>query len=165
MILLVIASIAAAFVFISTFNAGSNNTPQDLRPQATQISSFDECTQAGYPTLDSYPPQCETPDGKRFVQKLPEDELGDVTSSITTQGTFICLPHWDTTGPQTLECAFGLLDDSLNYYALRDPDPTVPTISTIPTDTRVEVTGTFIPGSLERHQSIGVIEVESVTQL
>ena len=34
----------------------------------------------------------------------------------TLHGTYICLPHKDTKGPQTMECAFGIqADDGYNY--------------------------------------------------
>lgn len=33
-------------------------------------------------------------------------------------GTFVCLPHKDTTGPQTEECAFGIELPAGDYYAL-----------------------------------------------
>lgn len=38
-----------------------------------QINSFEECAQAGYPILESYPEQCRTPDGKSFT-KLIDDQ-------------------------------------------------------------------------------------------
>ena len=34
------------------------------------------------------------------------------------EGEFVCLPHTDTTGPQTEECAFGLKTADGKYYAL-----------------------------------------------
>ncbi len=33
------------------------------------ISSYDECAQAGYPIMESYPEQCRTPDGRTFVNE------------------------------------------------------------------------------------------------
>lgn len=38
--------------------------------------------------------------------------------NVTLSGTYECLPHSDTTGPQTMECAFGLKTDSGDYYAV-----------------------------------------------
>lgn len=35
-----------------------------------RISSFEECAEAGFPILESYPPQCRTSDGKRFTQNI-----------------------------------------------------------------------------------------------
>lgn len=39
-------------------------------PTEEKITSFEECAKAGYPVLESYPRQCETPDGKIFVEKV-----------------------------------------------------------------------------------------------
>lgn len=38
------------------------------------VNSFDDCQKAGYPVGESYPAQCWTPDGKRFVQELSDEE-------------------------------------------------------------------------------------------
>ncbi|NOZ76363.1 MAG: hypothetical protein GXO65_01500 [Euryarchaeota archaeon] len=35
------------------------------------ITSFQECVQAGYPVMESYPRQCRTPDGRTFVEEVP----------------------------------------------------------------------------------------------
>lgn len=37
---------------------------------------------------------------------------------VTLSGVYVCLPHQDTTGPQTEECAFGLRADDGVYYAV-----------------------------------------------
>lgn len=34
------------------------------------VASFEECASAGYPIMESYPPQCRTPDGKTFVEYI-----------------------------------------------------------------------------------------------
>lgn len=36
----------------------------------------------------------------------------------TLTGEYVCLPHRDTRGPQTLECAFGLKTATGEHYAL-----------------------------------------------
>lgn len=38
--------------------------------------------------------------------------------NVTLSGTYTCLPHKDTTGPQTEECAFGFKADTGEYYAV-----------------------------------------------
>lgn len=38
------------------------------------IHSFEDCAKAGYPVFESYPGQCNTPDGQHFVQPLSEEE-------------------------------------------------------------------------------------------
>lgn len=37
------------------------------RAKIESISSFEECRDAGYPIMESYPEQCATPDGRVFV--------------------------------------------------------------------------------------------------
>ncbi len=37
---------------------------------------------------------------------------------VTLEGTHVCLPHKNATGPQTLECALGIVTDDGVYYAL-----------------------------------------------
>jgi len=39
-----------------------------------QINSFEECAQAGYPILESYPEQCHTPDGKSFTRLITNQQ-------------------------------------------------------------------------------------------
>ena len=36
----------------------------------SEIKSFEECAKAGYPTLESYPRQCNSPDGQTFTEKI-----------------------------------------------------------------------------------------------
>lgn len=36
----------------------------------------------------------------------------------TLTGEYVCLPHKDQSGPQTEECAYGLLTDTGEYYAI-----------------------------------------------
>ena len=38
--------------------------------------------------------------------------------NATLAGKYVCLPHADTSGPQTLECAFGLQTAAGEYYGL-----------------------------------------------
>lgn len=44
--------------------------------------------------------------------------LDSTPHNVTLSGTYVCLPHVDTSGPQTDECAFGLKTDSAIYYAV-----------------------------------------------
>lgn len=34
------------------------------------VASYDECVQAGFPVTESYPAQCNTPEGKSFTQDI-----------------------------------------------------------------------------------------------
>lgn len=84
---------------------------------------------------------------------------------ITVQGVMLCLPHKDTTGPQTDECAFGLKDDSGRYFALSDSDPNYLNIIGVPMSVRVEVEGMFGPQSGSKYQDVGIISVTKITAL
>lgn len=81
---------------------------------------------------------------------------------ITIEGTIVCLPHKDTSGPQTLECAFGLKDTKGQYFALKDSDPSYKNISSVPMNTDVSVEGTFTPEENKTYNSIGVITVTRI---
>lgn len=48
----------------------------------------------------------------------PSSDLEPTPRNITLSGTYVCLPHLDTTGPQTEECAFGLKTDDGTHYAV-----------------------------------------------
>ncbi len=65
-ILLVIFLIVGGFMFL--YKEASS-------PSLSQIKSFEDCVDAGYPILESYPRQCNTPDGRNFVE--------DITPPIT----------------------------------------------------------------------------------
>jgi len=58
----VIALVALVALAYSTTKTAP--TPSD------EIASFDECVSAGYPTMESYPAQCKTPDGETFTQDI-----------------------------------------------------------------------------------------------
>lgn len=45
-------------------------------------------------------------------------DLDATPRNVTLSGTYECLPHLDTTGPQTMECAFGIRTDDGEYYAV-----------------------------------------------
>ena len=52
-------------------------------PSYASIASFEECVAGGYPILESYPPQCTTPDGRVFIQS----DLATSTFEDFNQGT------------------------------------------------------------------------------
>ncbi len=54
------------------------------------------------------------------IQSAPKTEvpLDGTPYNVTLSGTYECLPHLNTNGPQTEECAFGLKTDDGVYYAV-----------------------------------------------
>lgn len=54
------------------------STTKKVSTPAEEIASFDECVTAGYPTMESYPAQCKTPDGETFTQDIGNEmEMAD----------------------------------------------------------------------------------------
>lgn len=50
------------------------------------ITSFEECAEAGYPVMESYPRQCRTAEGKLFVETIPTSSTStDPGVSTSTQ--------------------------------------------------------------------------------
>lgn len=86
-------------------------------------------------------------------------------TAVSIEGTMVCLPHKGTSGPQTMECAFGLKADDGRYYALSDTDPQYRNVSGVPMNVRVKVEGTFIARTDSKYQDIGIIYVTAVTRL
>jgi len=60
--------------FIVLLLAGLGVWKYQQKNAAEQINSFEECAQAGYPILESYPEQCRIPDGKSFTRLIADQQ-------------------------------------------------------------------------------------------
>ncbi len=89
--------------------------------------------------------------------------LPDGAERITVHGTIGCLQYRDTEAVHTMECAFALTDDAGNSYALNDTDPAYSHVSSVPSGARATVTGVFTPEESLQYNSIGTLQVETVT--
>jgi hypothetical protein len=54
----------------------------------------------------------------RVPQEQSRTAVDAEPQNMTLSGVYECLPHADTTGPQTEECAFGVRTDDGEYYAV-----------------------------------------------
>lgn len=124
--------------------------------QANSINSFEKCKAAGNPILESYPEQCMTPDGKIYARPF---EVGD---QVTYVGTLVCLPHKNTSGPVTLECAYGLQTNDGNYHGLKDQNQTVFGMNI---NDSVSVTGKIVTNDNEIYNIVDTVEVSNVTKI
>jgi hypothetical protein len=79
--------------------------------------------------------------------------------SVTVAGEITCLPHRDSSGPQTLECAFGLKTEDGVYYGLRDNSQQ---LMDLPAGQVVKVTGALATRTDSKYQDVGVITIEAV---
>lgn len=78
MIIIVTASLiilVGISIWLGLFWMGQNGGIED-------ISSFDECAQAGYPIMESYPRQCNTPDGRTFVEQINGREESGISGTV-----------------------------------------------------------------------------------
>jgi len=80
--------------------------------------------------------------------------------SFTISGTLICLPHKNSSGPQTMECALGLKGDDGNNYGLNDPGWKY--LMGVGNGTRIQISGKLTKKADLKYDSAGVIEIGSL---
>lgn len=81
---------------------------------------------------------------------------------VGIKGTTLCLPHKDTSGPQTLECAIGFKDQKGQHYFLRDLDPTQKNIVNLGMNNEVTIIGNFREESSDIYPIVGAIEISEI---
>jgi hypothetical protein len=96
-------------------------------------------------------------------------EIGDVPrGQRTVEGRGVCLPHRDTSGPITLECAFGLSTDVQTYYAL--DLSSLPLTFSFETGTRYRLNGYVVPieeissDQWKKYNIRGIIHVDTIEE-
>lgn len=130
-----------------------------------------ETTSEGEAPLASYPVtmRLEMLDGHWMIVEFEKGsyvppQANMPGESVVIEGKVVCLPHRDTSGPQTLECAFGLQSDDGMYYSLRDADQAYRNVSGTQMNVPVEVTGRLTLREDDKYRSSGVIEVERIVE-
>lgn len=82
---------------------------------------------------------------------------------IKISGEIICLPHKDTSGPQTLECALGLKDEGGENYSLSTSSPDQ--ISSLPVGSKVTVMArSEPPAPNSNYDIVGSLQVQTVVR-
>ncbi|MBX4189423.1 hypothetical protein KW785_02405 [Candidatus Parcubacteria bacterium] len=102
-----------------------------------------------------------------LIAQVVKGSYSELPRRITVEGTWECLPHKDTSGPQTLECAFGLKTDKGLHYAL---DLNLLEVYPVdfPTGERVRAEGVFMPANQldsDRWQKYPIEGILSVTSI
>jgi len=111
-------------------------------------------------------------DGQWYIEDVTKGTYIAVPERRTVEGTYVCLPHKDTAGPQTMECAFGLETEDGIFYALdfnilRSSD----IMSNLITGQRVRIEGTFVPvehlstSIWSRYAIEGIVRVTALEEL
>lgn len=87
---IVVVAVIVAVLVIGlgiAFAASEDNDAQDTSTASSApqnnvaVSSYEECADAGYPVLESYPEQCTSPDGQVFIRQLSAEELQEETEN------------------------------------------------------------------------------------
>ncbi|HVU06785.1 MAG TPA: hypothetical protein VHE10_03305 [Candidatus Paceibacterota bacterium] len=110
----------------------------------------------------------EKRDASWRITNITRGAYSNLPQRVTITGNRICLPHKDTTGPQTLECAFGIkADDGKNYGLDTSLLSATGTVDAINSATRVRVTGALTPVEMlnsnfwQRYDIAGILQVTS----
>lgn len=93
------------------------------------------------------------------------NDVVSYTGALT--GTQVCLPHADTDGPQTLECALGMKTDSGEFYALDFGETLDGLPPGLQSDERFSVTGLITPVEMlssDHWQKYAIEGIISVTE-
>jgi len=109
-------------------------------------------------TRDESSPNPATNTSSKPGQEQPQQ----TSQPITVVGNVSCLTRSDTNGPHDMSCAIGLQTESGESYAISALDPT--TTGSIPTGTRVEVTGS-VTQQTSPYNIVGLITVSSIQRL
>jgi len=75
----------------------------------------------------------------------PKGNDESVPRRASLSGITVCLPHRDTSGPHTMECAFRLKTDRGSHYALDHRVLSSDVFLDAPTNERVTLEGTLVP--------------------
>lgn len=107
-----------------------------------------------------------------YIYAEKQADTGEVTRYRgTLTGEVVCLPHKDTTGPTTLECALGMRTDAGEHYVL---DLALMSQQNPPLETgeRFTANGVIIPMELlstdhwQKYDVVGIFSVtDSLTKL
>ena len=101
----------------------------------------------------------------------PSQPSGSVTmpQAQTIVGYWECLPHKNTTGPQTTECAFGIAVDQSDGHLAVDTSLMSTYPVDYPTGTKLRVTGILTPvealSSIQKYDIDGIIRATTIEKI
>lgn len=111
----------------------------------------------------------EKPADSWVITEFEKGTYSQLPQRQTLTGKWECLPHKDTSGPQTMECAFGIAEDATGaHYAI---DTSL--MSTHPVDyatgAHLRVSGVVTPAeqlnSIQKYDIKGIIRVTTIEKL
>lgn len=111
----------------------------------------------------------ENRNGNWLITRVIKGAYSEIPHTQTIIGYWECLPHKDRSGPQTMECAFGIaVDQSDGHYAVNTA-----LMSRYPVDfsigTKVKVTGIVTPAnqlsSIQKYDIDGIISATTIEKV
>jgi hypothetical protein len=105
--------------------------------------------------------------GQWLISAIDKGAYSELPKQVTVSGVWECLPHTDTSGPQTTECAFGIEADDGSHYAIDTHLSQYPV--DFATGTHVQVTGTLTPvealNSVQQYDIKGIISATAIGEI
>jgi hypothetical protein len=115
--------------------------------------------------------QVENKNGIWLISALTKGAYSELPQRITVEGFWECLPHKNTSGPQTMECAFGIaVDQSDGHFAVDTRLMSTYPVD-FPTGTKVRVTGVMTPANhlssdmWQKYPIDGIISATSIEKI
>jgi hypothetical protein len=107
--------------------------------------------------------------GEWFITSFQKGAYSELPQQVTVTGIWECLPHKDTSGPQTTECAFGIAQDqSDGHYAISTSLMSSYPVD-FPTGAHVRVQGVLTPAnqlnSIQKYDIDGIIQATSIQKI
>jgi hypothetical protein len=107
--------------------------------------------------------------GHWLIIAASKGSYSELPQQQTLVGTWECLPHKDTTGPQTMECAFGIfVDETHEHYAV---DTSLMSTYPVdyPTSTKVRASGIVTPveqlSSVQKYNIAGILRATVIEKI
>lgn len=100
----------------------------------------------------------------KFLNKREAVNIDPTPKDMTLSGTYVCLPHTNTEGPQTMECAFGIKGDDGKYYAVNF-GASADSANQFQSGSHVTLEGFFVPkealstDSWNKYKMVGIFTV------
>lgn len=115
--------------------------------------------------------QLEKRDGKWLITSVQKGPYSQLPTRTTIIGTYECLPHRDTSGPQTAECAFGIKEDGTGkHYAIDTRLMASTSWQGMPTGAHIRIEGVLTPIETissklgQKYDIVGIIGATTITR-
>lgn len=100
--------------------------------------------------------------GKLLITSFQKSEYASLPGRMVVEGEYVCLPHRNSSGPQTMECAFGLKSDDGLFYGLDFGLLSSTGWMDLATGSRVRVEGPYaVDNGSSNYKIEGIISVTS----